>query len=81
MSENKTDMSTTMISRQSESGSDGELGRRTLRAVLLLVTACVLFVGTLSAVAVFVTSRLTPAAESGSAAPTSHAPAKKPLSI
>jgi hypothetical protein len=37
--------------------SDSDLFRRTWRTVLVLVTACVLFVGTLSAVAVFIASK------------------------
>ncbi|MCL2778561.1 MAG: hypothetical protein FWD73_11200 [Polyangiaceae bacterium] len=56
---------------------DPDLVRRTIRTVLLLVGLCVVFVGTLSAVAVFVTSHFTPHAESKSLAPTSHD--KKPI--
>jgi hypothetical protein len=37
--------------------SDSDLFRRTWRTVLVLVSACVLFVGTLSAVAVAIASK------------------------
>lgn len=37
--------------------SDGDLARRTLRTMAVLVAACVLFVGLLSLTAVLVTSR------------------------
>jgi hypothetical protein len=56
---------------------DPDLVRRTIHSVLLLVGLCVVFVGTLSAVAIFVTLHFTPHAESKSLAPTSHD--KKPI--
>lgn len=61
------------------------LVKRTLRTVALLVLACVLFVGALSAIAVSVTSRALGASTTGDSrssepAPGSAAP-KKPLSI
>ena len=62
------------------------LVKRTLRTVGLLVLACVLFVGALSAIAVSVTSRAlgkdtrTTTEASSEAAPGAAAP-KKPLSI
>jgi len=55
------------------------LAARTLRTALVLVAACVIFVGVLSVVAVAVTSR---ALNAGSAAQATDTPAaKKPLSI
>lgn len=66
--------------------SNGDLLRRTVRTVVLLVAACVLFVGMLSLLAFTVTARAThPAAEEHAPAATDHATsgqaAKKPLSI
>lgn len=61
--------------------TEPSLARQTLRTVVLLVGACVIFVGALSAVAVAVTSRALGAgsteARTGDPAPN----AKKPLSI
>jgi hypothetical protein len=64
----------------SNNTTETTLARRTLRTVALLVGACVLFVGALSAIAVAVTSRALGARSE--AAATEPAPnAKKPLSI
>ena len=61
------------------STSEATLVTRTLRAVVLLVGVCVLFVGALSLVAVAVTSRAVGGSEGRS---TEAAPnVKKPLSI
>ena len=65
----------------SNTATEATLATRTLRTVALLVTACVLFVGALSAMAVFVTSRAL-GGHATQAATTEPAPnAKKPLSI
>jgi hypothetical protein len=61
--------------------TDHELAKRTLRMVAILVGACVLFVGTLSLVAVFVTSRAFGSSPDKAPAAQNDAPAKKPLSI
>ncbi|AKV01292.1 hypothetical protein AKJ09_07955 [Labilithrix luteola] len=67
--------------------SDSDLLRRTVRTVVLLVAACVLFVGMLSLLAFTVTARATHPAPEEQRAPatTDHATsgqaAKKPLSI
>lgn len=70
--------------RDAASGGD-DLARRTIRTVLALVAACVLFVGLLSVTAVVVTSRLTEPGGDGEAkaarAPETAPAAKKPLSI
>jgi hypothetical protein len=62
-----------------------DLFKKTLRTVAILVAACVLFVGALSAVAVAITSRAfgAPAGSASSAAELSKpdATTKKPLSI
>jgi hypothetical protein len=64
----------------SNNTTETTLARRTLRTVALLVGACVLFVGALSAIAVAVTSRALGARSEAVA--TEPAPnAKKPLSI
>lgn len=62
---------------------DDDLGKRTLRMVAILVGACVLFVGTLSLVAVLVTSKAFGPSASAEKTPAAQneAPAKKPLSI
>ncbi len=58
------------------------LAARTWRTVVLLVAACVLFVGTLSAAAVFVASKAAAASPApSSAAETRDTGTKKPLSI
>ncbi|MDB4943388.1 MAG: hypothetical protein JWP97_2922 [Labilithrix sp.] len=57
------------------------LAMRTLRTALVLVAACVLFVGVLSVVAVVVTSRAVGGAPSGPQATEAADAAKKPLSI
>ena len=60
------------------------LARRTLRTVGLLVAACVIFVGVLSALAVAVTSRAVNASgaqATEASGPGSGAAGKKPLSI
>jgi hypothetical protein len=66
------------------SDSSPDLYKQTLRTVAILVAACVLFVGALSAAAVAITSRAFAAPGSqGTAAELSKpdANAKKPLSI
>ena len=61
---------------------DEDLTRRTMRTVLVLLGACVLFVGLLSVTAVVVTSRAVGTAQGSSAQAADPAPsAKKPLSI
>ena len=58
------------------------LARRTLRTAGLLVAACVLFVGLLSAVAVSIASRAVSATSGASSTQAgANEPAKKPLSI
>lgn len=60
----------------------GDLFRRTLRTVAMLVGACVVFVGALSVVAVLVTTRALGPRTAAERTPTVDAPdAKKPLSI
>jgi hypothetical protein len=59
--------------------SDPNLVRRTLRTVGLLVSACVIFVGVLSVLAVAITSRAVNAG--GAQATDTPDPTKKPLSI
>jgi len=63
--------------------SDASLARRTLRTVALLVVACVVFVGALSAVAVAVTSRAVGSSSAAARSPEGEAASavKKPLSI
>jgi hypothetical protein len=62
--------------------TDEDLTRRTIRTVLVLLGACVLFVGLLSVTAVVVTSRAVGAAQGTAAQATDPAPsAKTPLSI
>ena len=62
--------------------SDPNLVRRTLRAVGLLVAACVIFVGVLSLLAVAITSRAVNAGGAGAQATEAPGPtSKKPLSI
>jgi uncharacterized membrane protein len=61
--------------------SERTLAMRTLRAVALLVGACVLFVGALSLVAVAVTSRALGGGASDARSSESAPNAKKPLSI
>lgn len=65
--------------------SEGDLARRTLRTVAVLVAACVLFVGLLSVTAVLVTSRAVGSDAAAAAQRVPAAPealgAKKPLSI
>ena len=71
----------TMTSSNHNDSGDPNLVRRTLRTVGLLVTACVIFVGVLSVLAVAITSR---AVNGGAGAQATEAPAaaaKKPLSI
>lgn len=64
------------------SESPPDLLKQTLRTVLVLVCACVLFVGALSGAAVAITSRAFAAAPSaGSELGQPDANAKKPLSI
>jgi hypothetical protein len=71
----------TSTSNNHHAGSEANLTRQTLRAVALLVGACVLFVGALSVIAVAVTSRAIGGGAS-EASTTDTAPnAKKPLSI
>ncbi len=61
---------------------DEDLSRRTIRTVLMLLGACVLFVGLLSVTAVVVTSRAVGTAQGTAAEAANPAPgAKKPLSI
>lgn len=64
---------------------DSDLLRRTMKTSLVLVVACVLFVGSLSAGAFFVTSRAfgssQPSAEARPAHVETAETAKKPLSI
>gem|GEM_PF-3532049 len=60
--------------------SDGDLVRRTLRTVAVLVTACVLFVGVLSILAVTMTSRAFGTSAEAKANASGES-AKKPLSI
>ena len=60
--------------------SSGDLMKQTLRLTAVLVGACVLFVGTLSLVAVLVTSRAV-GSSGGAEASKTEAPSKKPLSI
>ncbi len=60
----------------------GDLGRRTLRMVGMLVAACVVFVGSLSLVAVAVAGRAVGPGSQESAAELAPNPKpKKPLSI
>ena len=67
------------MSNTEAKSSSSTLAARTLRKALVLVGACVIFVGVLSVVAVAVTSR---ALNAGSAAQATDTPAaKKPLSI
>lgn len=61
--------------------SDADLGRRTLRMVVMLVSACVLVVGTLSLVAVIITSKMAAGGNTTEASGTDSSSAKKPLSI
>jgi hypothetical protein len=65
--------------------SEGDLFGRTLRMIAVLVGACVLFVGALSAAAVVITNKAVgsptgPAAQ-GEVKDTSSTAPKKPLSI
>lgn len=53
--------------KHDEKVTDDELFARTLRTMAALVAACVVFVGTLSLVAVIVTSKAVGAAEASSA--------------
>lgn len=63
--------------------TEGDLFGRTLRTVALLVGACVLFVGALSAAAVAITSKAmgSSAAVQGEVNSTSSTATKKPQSI
>lgn len=58
-----------------------DLFKKTLRTVAILVGACVLFVGALSAAAVAITSRAFGAPASAAELSKPDATAKKPLSI
>jgi hypothetical protein len=72
------------ITGRSTDGSPPDLFVQTLRTVVVLVGACVLFVGALSAAAVLITSKAVGSASPSSEAHESPAPAatpKKPLSI
>jgi hypothetical protein len=72
-----------MSSNSSAPSSD--LFKQTLRTVIVLVTACVLFVGALSGVAVAITSRAfatrTESTPEPATAKAETTPAKKPQSI
>jgi hypothetical protein len=57
-----------------------DLLKQTVRLTAILVGACVLFVGTLSLIAVLVTSKAVSGAGTAEASKT-EAPTKKPLSI
>ena len=76
-----------MNSRPSEPQAlpTSDLFKQTLRTVIVLVTACVVFVGALSGAAVAITSRAfssrTESTSEPSAAKPDVAPAKKPQSI
>lgn len=64
--------------------SSSDLFKQTLRTVVVLVAACVLFVGALSAAAVAITSRAFSSPASAELTPSAKSdvvPAKKPQSI
>lgn len=78
MNDAKTDSGA--LGARARSGDD--LARRTLRTVALLVAACVLFVGTLSLIAVLVTSKAVGRGVGGEdGAAQTETNSKKPLSI